>query len=82
MSLVISESSEHLGGPLGVSEVGDLLEACHFDDFFDHGREILVAHLDERVIPELFAVDVHADMLETVLVASIVSKPYVVTHLN
>ena len=78
--LVGSESSEHLGGSLGVTNVSNLLSGGLALDMVDHGREIVGAHVVPGEVPVLgfVLVVVKGGVTETVCVATGVAEPDIV----
>jgi len=66
-----------------VANIGYLLITSFVSDFFDHGREIIFSVFWERKVPKLsIIVRIEVQMLATVLVASQITQPGVVTGIN
>lgn len=82
--LELSEAIVHLCCALGMTDVGDFLNAGVGCDEVKLGRKVVLAHLLKIEIPELLSVDigVELDMLAAVLVASCVSEPNIVAGSN
>mmetsp|Transcript_14661 Transcript_14661/g.24980 ORF Transcript_14661/g.24980 Transcript_14661/m.24980 type:complete len:287 (-) Transcript_14661:299-1159(-) len=73
---VLSKGEEHLGGSLGVANVGELLLRCGIQGEFNLGGHVELAQVNEAVIPELLVLrGVQGLVLQTVGSASVVPKP-------
>ena len=87
--LVFSESIEHLTGSLGMADIGEFLATGAFENIVYLSWKVVVTQFLERVVVEALSVEVWAAGLGTVLsfffvftgmvVASIVSKPHIIT---
>lgn len=64
---------KHLGGTLGVSNVGvDLLLASQFGDVRDMGWLVVDSHFVEREVPEFFVFGGESFMLKGISISSAV----------
>lgn len=76
------ERVEHLGRAKRVADVSDFILLSVISHIFDLDREVVLAHVDEAVLPEALAVflviGVEADVTSAILAAAGVPKPYVV----
>lgn len=78
--LVFSETVEHLGCALRVANIADFFIAGRLNDVFEHGRDVVLAHLlpvKSPVFSFVFVVVV-LSVTQTVSVATGVAKPHVV----
>ena len=64
-----------------MTDVGELLDPCHFSDFIDLSWEVVFSILDETVGEKVLEVlvRVHLGALPGPLVTSVVSEPHIVS---
>jgi hypothetical protein len=79
--LHLGEGSEHLGGALGVSDIGDLLVVSLRVYVVKEGGLIKSAHLIPGKVPEFSLINIRVKglVLAAERVTSVVSEPYIVT---
>lgn len=76
------EASKGLDGAFRVSDIGELLDTSLLQHIVDFGGQVILTHLRPSEVPKLILVAVvdlvgHGDAI-----ATIVSKPHVITHVG